>query len=200
MSDASSIDAVEILCRMAASPALLDDVSARQVRQLLETQVASPKPASRRMGLLVGACLLEGDSYVTEEIYEAHRARATGETWPDATTLARSFGYWARAVYFASRYARYGPSKGSWNGDAREPRKRRYIPAEVIDALIDAKDSLGHWPIASEYDLWRKVRMNSARATGKPAPRLPNQSPIRKLFGSYKDAITAAQGIEARDR
>ncbi len=198
MNEAERLDATELLCWIAASWELLDDASAKQVKKVLETQVATPPTASRRLGLLIRACLLEGDGYVTEETYETHRARDKEEDWPDATTLARSYGYWARAVSHAAHHARFGPLRGSGHRDARWPRQSRYEPREIINALEAARHSLGHWPIRGEYIIWRQVRIKGARNSGQQNPRLPSISTFWKVLGSYENAVAAAKEADER--
>ena len=200
MTDTQNLDTAEAIKAMLSSPALLDDKSAEQVRQLIENTLGAPSAATRRnrmLGLLLEMTLARPGAFITQEEYETERQSQPANDWPHATTLANSYGAWIYAIHWAVKYARLGPDARVPSPGARKTAQAKYAPREIIDAIFIAQRELSHWPIPKEYQMWVRAKQRSARNAGLPAERLPCLEVITGMYGSYPNALQAAQSFYA---
>ena len=191
-----NLETAEAIKAVLSSPALLDEKSAEQVRQLIENMLGAPSAATRRnrmLGLLLQMTLARPGVFITQEQYETERQAQIENDWPHATTLASSYGAWIYAVHWAVKYARLGPDARVPSPGVRKTAQGKYAPQEIIDAIFIAQRELAHWPIPKEYQMWVRAKQRSARNAGLPAERLPCLEVISGMYGSYSNALEAAQ-------
>ena len=181
----------------------LPQSTAIDLYRLLGHDLAAPTSGAirhERLGLLVQLVSdLTGQAPTCED-YEWARARRreAGEDWPTSTSLIRAYGgHWLRAVRSAMRHATGGTSERVPHSLHHARFRKAYRPGEVIDAIKACRSYLADWPTPWEYEQWAVIRRRLARAAGLPEPRLPALPPIRKLFGSWDQALAAARtGVE----
>ena len=195
MAEHPGLESAYMLAEIVRSPALVDETSAAQLRTLLEAQLSDHKLSRtryERLGLLIEVSLANPGRYITEELYEAERAKEPAGKWKSATAIGRSYGSWLIAVDKATRYARQGTSAAVLEpGRARHPY--RYAPGFLVQTLIEARLDLNRWPVPKEYAAWRRIRRQSARNAGQPEPYLPGIDTLRRVMGSYQNALAAAR-------
>ena len=113
---------------------------------------------------------LSRNAYQT--FYEKHRER------PHPYTIIRRFGRWSAALEAANL-----PYK------KRATYRGQITQEDCIQALLEARDILGHLPSVGEYeDLW-KARLST---WGQPLPAWPSASTIRLKFDKWRAACVAA--------
>lgn len=179
-----------------------DDVK-QPLRRLLSHDLAVPTPGAARqlrLGLLMDMVSAGTGEVPRVDDYEEERARRSkqGEKFPAHSTLHEHYGSWVSAVAAAMALV--------WRGSAaRVPASRKtqrshsasYTRAEVIAALTEARNVLGGWPDEQVFFDYNTVERELRRMHGDTGPRLPTRGPIRRLFGDFSTALTAAQRLEA---
>lgn len=177
----------------------LDADAARDLIRLLAHSLAVPPAAERRearLGLLI---TLIGDTGRIPKPAEYDEARRQApDPWPDRSTLSAAYGNWRNACAAAMRQA---DPRSHPNGKRRPPvsdrgsggRVRRFSRQEVIAAILRFHaEHDRQWPGEHELTAWGRHLRAHARATAGPDPRIPTSRALRREFGTYPNAVAAA--------
>lgn len=101
-------------------------------------------------------------------------------------TFTRRFGSFANAC----RLAEVGTKPQS---NRPQPPKRLWTDALVVEALNQASDFFGSPNFTqADYEKWRDEQHEAALGSDEPAPLLPSQHTIRRVFGSFPMAKARA--------
>lgn len=190
-------DVALALARLAPS---LSAEDRRDVRLMLSRRIEVHKPSvlrGARLGLLVE--ILDGQgTFPNSALYsEIRAARLDASSWPDHSTLSRSYGSWLTAVKAAmAQLHTYGkpPSYQSYPGS-----NLAFSMAEMLEGVRHCREDLapwpnpGDWPRASEYSQYRALARKAAAFAGAPMPRLPATSVLVKHLGEWENVIRQAR-------
>lgn len=173
----------------------LPDRTKEDLKRLLAHNIAIPATGQKRemrLGLLVDLMSKGTGEIPSVASYESARKDAS-DPWPTASTLVRSYRSWLGAVKAATKLHFVGSPARVPSGLQHAKWSRQYSRDEVIAAIARCNASLGDWPTASEYQEWAKISRQVARTSGLPDPRLPVMKPIRRYFGTFEAALSAAR-------
>jgi hypothetical protein len=188
---ASIRNAGEAAQTIEALVAALPEEAGRQLHRLLRHAIAAPTAAQRRerqLGLLL-QIVSEGTGEVpSTDDYENRRATAPDD-WPHYSTLIRKYGHWLKAVQVAMRMHKLGGAARAPSSFAHGGARRGYTRIEVCHAIEDFERRFGELPTEWEFEEWRRLARQLARAAGSPEPRIPGLKQIRTLFGTYARAV-----------
>lgn len=174
--------------------------AARDLERLLGHELATEDTGSvrfARLGLLQSLIGPEGE-FISSSYYEQVRKerRAHGEDWPAAATLIRVYGgHWIKVVRAAARFMFDGGSARVPSSHAHCGPQRSYRPQEIIEAIIRCRSELelgNAWPTQWEYEEWGRVKRQLAHKAGNPC-RVPGPKQVRTAFGSFDNALKAAE-------
>jgi hypothetical protein len=172
--------------------------AANDLRDLLGHGLAGTDIGTRRqarLGLLLDLIAADDSGeYITTSVYDQARAKrlAKGEDWPDSSTLCRAYGHWLAAVRAATRFWFDGGRAGGSPARGKARSSKRYEPRDILCGLIAFWREHGAWPTTWEWDEYVAIRREFARRAGKEC-LLPVRSTIRKAYGSFEGAVTAAR-------
>ncbi len=177
----------ELATGLARIVVLLPATTRADLRRLLAHDLAAP-PAERQRATRLGPlCRLvedAGGEVPTVEAYEEAR-RTRGEA-PAASTLARHYGGWLRAVKAAAWLAAGGAGHPPV-ARVLEPQ-HPYSREEVLVSLERCRRAVGRWPGPAEYEEWVRLRRGLQRRFGDGRARTPGHSVVVRLFGGLNEA------------
>lgn len=173
--------------------------AAADVERLLAHAVGLPKPAvlrEARLGLLI-EMVSDGSGLVPsvrDYLAAREQRRQRGEQWPAPSSLIAAYGSFLTAVKAAMKLATLGtPARvAPSHHHSREPSKA-FTRTEAAAALRAFHDKHGYWPRSQEWGDWSALSRRLARQHGRPDPRLPNLTALRRLFGTFERAIVVAR-------
>jgi hypothetical protein len=189
-----------VLARMALA---LADTPMRQLAAVIEMSLGMPEPEVEREETFVGlismitplGLLPSADEYDAA----AGAAAAEGHAWPSRKSLTNAYGNWGHVLNAAVRYLARpdgGRLPRSYAHGTNRPPPGTYTKEIAALAIIECQRSLGAWPTVGEYSAWAALRRAAARSTGNDYPLLPVRKQLRRLFGSWDNAVGHAQTRE----
>lgn len=198
--EVSASEPTEVGRALAVIAAALPEGAARALLALLRSDLAERPVALlriRRLGLLAQMVDATGQVPNGEEYETLRAARArVGESWPDRTALARSYGGWIPAVRAAMRLWGIGGARVRSSPLAnRRQATVNYSQQEVIAAIILFFERFGTWPGAQEFYDWGNLERRLAYYKGKPCLRIPTDYPVERLWQDegFDGAVTEAK-------
>ena len=162
--------------------------------------LAVDSAAERRqagLGLLIELVADDGEFVPTTTYEEIRKERLSkGEEWPAAPTLSRLYGHWLAAVRAACRFwataGRSGWQAATTTRSAPSPATSRRDPLHPAGG--QAGPEAARRPLALAMGVLRvgggQAPPHSTLREGAPDPRLKQ---IRKAFGGYDSAVSAAR-------
>jgi hypothetical protein len=116
-------------------------------------------------------------------------ARVRGELGrvPGPESFRRRFGTWEKTLVAGG----FSPDDIYLRLEARDRQPRlakvwRYSDETLAEVLHACARDLGHAPLVEEFEAWRQARLKRTRAR---AVGLPTNSPYRRRFGTWADAL-----------
>lgn len=178
--------------------AVLPHLSARDaehLRRLIGDGLASPEPVvlrEARLGLLIDLVTERTGEVPSVQAYEDLRVEREerGERWPSHSTLARAYGGWLGAVRAAMQV---DVGRNPWGTPSKRHRVPAYTRDEALAAVARCRSAMGAWPTEQEYVRWRRVERRGARGAGVLEPRLPSAGSLRRLTGTFSEAVRGAR-------
>lgn len=182
----------ELATGLARMATLLPAQTRADLRRLLAHDLAAPSPERERAARLGLLCeLLEGSGGEIPGVETYERVRhESGGSAPSASALSRAYGGWLRAVRAAGWLSAGGA--GPAVCVEVEPQQR-YSRREALIALESAREELGRWPGAVEYEEWARLRRRLQRRWGDGNVRTPGVSVFARLFGSFNEGVDTAK-------
>lgn len=175
-------------------PALPHGVAA-DVATALSTELVMPSAAvvrRERLATLLAFLAVHHRRPSAAE-YRAEHDRRSGQGLPSVpiATLASHYGSFAHAVAMAVRLHIRGTA-------SRVPRRipapgRSWTPSQTLDALDRIRAELGHWPVKNEYRALHGASEGLRAAHGLAELEMPDPNVVKRLFGSYGEALRAAK-------
>ncbi len=120
-----------------------------------------------------------------------------GVELPGSRVVVRVFRTWLNALRAAGcpPTDRHGRPR---DAGVYDPAVPRYEAGDVVRALRACAADLGRVPTVKSYAAWREARLR-ALAAKRPQPHLPQQCTIRRFYGSWPGALSAA-GLDPQSR
>jgi hypothetical protein len=185
------------LAQAIAELVLSEALSERVVSDLhpmLGHTLSRPDPASYRWDLLnpLSSLIHEraGDLPTAREYETARQLRFPGAA--AASSLSERYGSWIKALAVASRLINH--SKDTPITTGRRHQSRSYAPRDCTAAIAQFFQRFGTWPSPTEYREWARAHTDAMRRFGGD-PRLPSIDIVYRRFGTFANAVAAAQSV-----
>jgi hypothetical protein len=135
--------------------------------------------------------VVEGELTPDRYIRARRTLVAQGEEIIEINSLRRFFGSWSRAKEAVGLSDVATPTKIEARFRSRRLGKvHRFRDEALREALQRCAADLGHVPLVVEYEYWRQREHELAKARGEEL-HLPSDSPYRRRWGSWDDALLA---------
>lgn len=177
---------------------------ARDLERLLAYEIGLPKSSElrqARLGVLVelvadGSGEIPGTAAYKRSLAAIRREgeASHGDAGASVASLINAYGSWHSAVRAAMRLAAEG--EGSRVGSSQRESRRHhasYDRDEALGALRKFRADFGRWPRHGEWVDWTTHCRRIARDGGNADPRQPSAKTLKRLFGSFADAVQAAK-------
>lgn len=183
-------------CRLLAwlIPALPQGVAV-DVAAVLSTELAMPSVAvlrRERLATLLAFLQVNHRRPSTAE-YRTEHARRSAEGLPSVpiATLDSYYGSFPQAVLMAVRlHVRGTAGRVPWRIPAPA---RSWTPTETLDVLDVTRAELDHWPSKCEYRALHGASEVLRAAHGLAEVEMPDPNVVKRLFGSYGEALQAGK-------
>lgn len=193
----------EVAWAIAAIVPELPQETAADLQRLLRHSITAPRPSElreARLGLLIDLVSDGSGEVPSSDDYNRVRGEREeiGQTWPAHTTLIRAYGgHWLAAVRAAMRVAYSDTAINVAASPGYFGSRLAYSRDEVAAAIASCWRNLGldpdgPGPTQEEYLEWAGLTRRARRLAGKPDPRLPGSSAVRRLCGNWGRAVALA--------
>jgi hypothetical protein len=118
--------------------------------------------------------------------------RDSGVEVENLQTVISHFGSWRQAREALELSASQSPRKIADRFDRRRLDKVwRYTAETLAKVLAECVADIGHVPQVAEFEHWRRIKLDQARAQGDDALHLPSSGPYRRRWGNWEKALLA---------
>jgi hypothetical protein len=171
-----------------------DQVFERITRLRLERLAEDENETGRMLSSLRRVSQHLGQPPTTTSYREAWaELRGLGHEVENLNSVIRHFGSWR----VAREALELADSNSPRRIDDRLRRRRRldkvwrYTAETLAEVMTDCVGDLGLVPQVAEFEHWRRLRLDQARAQGDDALQLPTSGPYRRRWGSWEKALLA---------
>jgi hypothetical protein len=177
---------------------LLPEESVRQFHAGLGTSLALPSQAhtrGQRLRAMLDFIADYGRAPTESEYHLVCRdGHKRGVTYVPLSTLIGYYGTYAAALDHAARlYARGTAARTPSAKPAERADATHWTEAQALEAMARASDVVGHWPSASETKALRRAGEALLAGSGYGGLRIPPDSVLNSLFGSYEEMTSVAR-------